>query len=102
MHHKSHVCRPAEAGLELLLTVPTAYPPQQAKVGLAGDPGRGGLNNFALAGLGLGAPHVTGHEFTHAVTREKTTFRSAAGKEIIPRFRTNVRRAYLPARLQPE
>jgi REP element-mobilizing transposase RayT len=42
------LCRPAKAGLELLLTLPTAYLPQQTKNGFAGDPGRGGLNNSAL------------------------------------------------------
>jgi len=39
---------PLKAGLEFLLTVPTAYLPQQTKNGFAGDPGRGGLNNSAL------------------------------------------------------
>jgi hypothetical protein len=31
--------------------LPTAYPPQQATTRLAGDPGRGGLNNYAPSGL---------------------------------------------------
>jgi hypothetical protein len=38
--------------LELLLTFSHRLPPQQTKSVFAGDPGRGGLNNSALAGLG--------------------------------------------------
>jgi hypothetical protein len=44
---------PLKRGLNFLLTLPTAYLPQQTKNGFAGDPGLGGLNNSALAGLGM-------------------------------------------------
>ncbi len=48
-----HVCGPAKAGLEFLLTVPTARLPQQTKNGFAGDTGRSGLNDPALGLLAL-------------------------------------------------
>src|SRR6478609_2565183 len=41
---------PLKRGSNVFLPVPTAYLPQQTKNGFAGDPGRGGLNNSALAG----------------------------------------------------
>ena len=42
------LCRPAKAGLCFSQSLASAYAPQQAKTGLAGDPGRAGLNNSAL------------------------------------------------------
>jgi len=35
----------------LSTSLPSAYPPHRAKIGLAGGPGRAGLNNFAPSGL---------------------------------------------------
>jgi hypothetical protein len=36
-----------------IISFPSAHPPHRAKIGLAGDPGRAGLNNFALRTLEL-------------------------------------------------
>src|SRR5689334_17262367 len=44
---------PPFQGFDCISHFPTAYLPQQTKNGFAGDPGRGGLNNFALRAFDL-------------------------------------------------